>query len=434
MAAAEVLAGAVAAALLGRSLLPRGRPWSPAALAEDFFLGLALTVPAALVWGLAGLPWTPVLLPAISLAAAVALSLSRRRRPVAASVHPASQARAVDRAAEVLVVLGVALVAWKWARSAIWSWDHFAIWGVKARRLVVDGGLDLAFLQLTQYLPANPQYPLGLPLAWRFLSPSEPSMSAFRLCHALFAAGLLAAIHGAARRLGASRALAAVLAAAVCASPLFWDTEAVGLAELPLAAFAAAGVLLALEARDDARFPAWPAGVLFGFLAWLKMEGLPLGLFLTVAAAMLAATRWRGLFMCWLITVAPALAIGRFLLPKGVPFLEGAWIDRLSSRIGSPGAILLAMLRELRGPEWLGLWFLFAAAALGALVLRVRAARAFSAVIAAQLLVYAFVYFGTFMDPTSHVETSFHRLAAALLPLAALTIAALSLSKPKTAA
>ncbi len=99
---------------------------------------------------------------------------------------------------------------------------------------------------------------------------------------------------------------------------------------------------------------------------------------------------------------------------------------RFSERMRDPFTLVATILRELTGPEWLGLWFLFGVAALASLFLPARTARGLSAVVLGQFLVYAFVYFGTFLDPAQHVGSSFHRLAAALLPLALLAMAGVS--------
>ncbi len=423
MSAVEILAGAGAAVLAGRCALPRGRRVGSAELSEDFVLGLAIIVPLAFGWGLAGLPWTSFSMPTLGLAAAALLRLAFRQRPSVSHGAASPPALLRERAAEALLAVVLLAAAWKWVQTPVWAWDHFAIWGLKARRLVDGGALDLAFLDLTQYVAANPDYPVGLPLAARYLSPSLPSPADFRLVHALFGAALVAGAHGAARRLGASRGLAAILTALLVASPLYWDTEAVGLAELPLACAAVAAILLALEARRDARFPGWPAGLVLGFLPWIKMEGVALAVLLAAACA--ALVRRGGAFLLpGLVLAAGALATRMLLLPAGVGFLEGDWTGRVADRVEAAGAVLSAMLANLGGREWFGLWFLFAVAVLFAFRPRAAAARVLAAVVLAQIVVYGVVYLGTFMDPLEHVHSSFHRLAGALAPLALLAVAA----------
>jgi hypothetical protein len=433
MGLAEILVGGAAAVAVGRSALPRGRGASPAALAEDLVLGIALLVPVALVWGLVGLPWGPVSMPALALTLAALLRPWGWRgsvTPPCARLPEASRARAV--AAEALLALCFIVSAWKWTRVRLWAWDHYAIWGLKARRMVQDSALDLEFLDLRAYTSSNPDYPIGLPLTWRFLSPSDPSEAAFKIFHVLFGGALVFALLAAARKLNASRAVAALAAAVVCASPLFWDTEAVGLADLPLACVAVVALLLALEAAADPRFPVWPAGVALGFLGWIKTEGLVLGVLLALACGGLAGVEASGarlrrraaLLWPWLLWSAGALLTRQVLLGRSVGFFEGDWLARARARIPSTGTILSAMLENLSGLDWLGLWIAFGLAIVVGLARKARAAWRLSGVLLAMFGVYLVVYLGTYLDPLRHVESSFHRLGAALAPLAVLAIVA----------
>src|SRR6185436_6456814 len=238
----------------------------------------------------------------------------------------------------------------------------------------------------------------------------------------------------AARRLGASRTAAALLASALCASPLFWDTEVLGIADLPLAAVAVAALLLALDAREDGvGFPAWPAGLALGFLSWVKLEGIPLGTLLAAACALkLTGQRRLALVAPWALSTAAALALRRWLLPADGSFLQGDWTARFAERVRDPLPLFAAMLRELGGPEWLGLWFLFGAAAFASLFLPAPPACRLSAVVLGQFLVYAFIYLGTYLNPAEHVHSSFRRLTAALLPLGLLAMAGVSAASRKS--
>lgn len=439
MALAEIAAGAAAAVLAGRSALPRARGLSPVAFSEDFVLGLALVVPLAFAAGVLGLPWSPLSMPVLALVLAGIFRFASSRAPAAVPA-PAASAGWAGRAAFGLLAAVLVVAAWKWLRAPLWSWDHFAIWGVKARRIVQDGALDLEFLKLRKFVRSNPDYPIGFPLACRFLSPSVPGMAEFRLIHALFAGGLAAAVYGGARRLEAPPAVSALAAAVLSASPLFWDTEAVGLADLPMACVAAVAVRLVLQARDDAGFPAWTAGAALGFLGWIKTEGFVLGALLALCAALLLRKGRRSggdprvpLLSAWLAWGLGALAVRRWWLVPGVGFFEGDWAGRVGARVRSTGTLLSAMLGNLGGAEWLGIWYLFAAALAVALVLRAPAAGLLGLAVLGQLGFYTFVYLGTYLDPLGHVESSFHRLAATVAPLALLAVAgaAGALSRPR---
>ena len=244
-------------------------------------------------------------------------------------------------AAAVWLPAAAALAAfiWKLTRVPLWSWDHYAIWGLKARRLFPGGALDVGWLVPGEH--ARPDYPLGLPLAWRALAlGAEPGPAAFETAHALMAIALVVLVAQAARRLaggglGGGRLAGGAAAALAAASPLLWDTESLGLADLPLALFAvaavaavaprlaapaAAGTLRGGGARGAAVDPAtagsgaaarsatadgraagarggcagpplWIAGACLGFLPWLKSEGSPLALLLlaTLAVSLSAA-------------------------------------------------------------------------------------------------------------------------------------------------
>ncbi len=436
MAAPSLLAGLASAVFLGRSALPRGRRVSASALAEDATVGFALAIPVLLLWGLAGLPWTPITVPAILVGLSAVLLLARPRTALSEASPRGPDSTAAAICAEVLLGVCFLVVCWKWIRAPLWSWDHFAIWGVKARRIVQDSTLDLRFLQLSAFDSSNPSYPIGLPLIWRILSPSDPAPLAFKAAHLAFAAGLVAAVREGARRLGASRAFAALACAALCLTPLFWDTEELGLADLPLACLATVSFLLLLEARADPGFPVWAVGAGFGFLSWIKTEGFFLGALLAAAGFLLIApssgggkskSRWHrraALTAAWLLWALSSLAVRRSLLGTGVGFFDGDWRGRLIARSAHPGPIFSAVLADLGGREWLGVWVACGVASIVSLLLRRRLPILLSAVVAAQLGFYVFVYFATYLDPVEHVESSFHRIAAALAPLAILSIVA----------
>ena len=80
------------------------------------------------------------------------------------------------------------------------------------------------------------------------------------------------------------------------------------------------------------------------------------------------------------------------------------------------------MAVELSSPAWLGLWGLFAVALGVALVRRRQLAALVGAVVVAQIGVYAAVYLATYLDPSAHILSSFFRIAAALGPLAVVTV------------
>lgn len=451
--------------------------------------GLALLTPLLyLLWRL-GLPAAPAVVVGAATALIAgfgALHRLRGRRPAAprdpdpgATGAPASDASpsnsqdgggsaAISSAVRrwlpgLPAALALGAFLWKLTRVPLWSWDHYAIWGVKARRMFPEGIFDPGWA--TPGGVARPDYPLGLPLAWRALTlGAEPGAAAFVTAHALMATALVALTGWAATRLAHSRLAGAAAAALVAASPLLWDTESLGLADLPLALWAVAAVAVVASrpgtaaepvaaepaSRPAAAAPLWVAGLCLGFLPWIKTEGLTLALGLGVASLAVLAFRpsphsprggrasARG---AALAVVLPALALGAAGLlatpglgDREIGFFRGDWAGRGLERLSEAPRLAAALAGDLTGLEWLGIWWLFAAVAAAAVVSLVRHRRrapagvatafALAAVVTLQLALYLATYLVSYIPPDRHAATSFHRVAAALAPLALLAAAA----------
>jgi hypothetical protein len=389
---------------------------------------------------------------------------------------------------------------WKLTRVPVWSWDHYAIWGVKARRIFAEGALDPAWA--TPDGVARPDYPLGLPLAWRALTlGAEPGPAAFVAAHALMAVALVALAGWAAARLSGSRLAGGAAAALVAASPLLWDTESLGLADLPLALWAVAAVaVVAASSYPGAEGgrasglpppgrpaagppPLWMAGLCLGFLPWLKTEGLPLALGLLAAAAAVlylrhplpgsgataagAATdrhptdraaggpapggrraaaalrRSLALALPALLLAAAGLAATPGAGDRELGFFRGDWAGRGLDRLPEAPRLAWTLAADLAGPEWLGIWWLFAAAVVAAALRLVRrrsgpstgaaVALALAAAVGFQLALYFVTYLVSYIPAEEHAATSFHRVSAALAPLALLAGAAALGSAPGAA-
>lgn len=399
-------------------------------------LGLSLAVPLSAVAILAGLSAVAGVSVALAVSLTLTLAWSRLRGP--ASAPPASaddrvirDTRGWYRLFDGLLVLFLALFVVHTAVAPIWSWDHFAIWGVKARRIAAVGLGEQTFAGGGDaFAYAQGQYPLGLPLAWLDLSLGTlPSGWLFRASHLLFGLALVWLVRQAARTLGARLPVASLAAALTAASPLLWDTESLGLAELPLALWSVAVVVLGLERtqgldREGALArQGWPAGFLVGFLPWLKPEGWPLALLLAVALV-LARRRWGGArWTARLVTAAVALAAASAVLSSRVPaeglsFFAGDPLGRVAARLSQAGELLPVLGTELLDGAWLGGWLLFAAGMALAVWHRRGEPLLLGAVVAVQLGLYAGIYFATSLDPEQHVASSFFRISAALLPLA----------------
>jgi hypothetical protein len=330
----------------------------------------------------------------------------------------------------LVLTLALALLAAKLAAMPLWSWDHYAIWGVKAERLVDGGHLQLDFLAEPELLYMRPDYPLGLPMAWRVAAlGAAPGAAGYKLLHGTFALALLAFLHRGLARL-AGPAAATVLTAWTAAMPLFWDSTYVGIAELPLALWATAVAVLLLEGGAGAA--PWATGLVLGFLPWIKQEGAALALLLLAAAPWLLPQLGRRDRRHRLVSIAIGAAFLALLgagvaatqLARGVGFLSGDPLARLGERLPQAGHLLAYMGRELVRPAALGLWPLAAVAAAVALWRRRHRALALAVVPGAQLALYTAITFAVYLPPEMHVDAAYGRIAGSLAPLAVLAVAA----------
>ena len=415
------LLGIALAAAAGWRWTPRG-----ASLLEDFFLaawvGSALTIPIVFSVGLAGLPVSGPAIAAVEIA--IAFAARYFRRPPNRILAP----RRFESADATLLALPFAVFVWKIVRVPLWCWDHHAVWGLSARRLFSGGFLELAFLGIRMGA-GNSDYPLGLPLLWRVLTlGGVPATVDFKLFHLFFGASVVLLTRRALRRAGVPPLVSLAAAAFVAVSPLLWDSESLGIADVVLAAAALAAICLRRVAKP------WVAGAMLGFLPWIKKEGLPLAiLFLAVLWLFprgLARRSRLAAAASFAILAAGAVLVERFLLPPGLSFFAGDWTSRVSSRLPRIGTLSGMLGGELAVSDWLGFWFA-AALALGiALVRRLRTSLALFAVVLGQTAVYAFTYLATYLTPYSHVDASFFRLMSALLPVAAVAMGLLAAREP----
>lgn len=401
-----------------------------AALVAAACVALAAVVPVTFALLLAGMPWHWALLAGALAAAALSRTLAGRDGAVAFTA--AAEPTLLRRASLALLLACAALFIAKAVRAPLWSWDHFAIWGVKARRLLDEGGLELGFLAWPELAPGRVDHPLGLPLTWLLLTLGRPPEPAdFKALHLLMGIGLLLVVRAAVRRATGSWTWGNLAAAAIALSPLFWDTEAVGLAELPLALWAACGAALLLGVRESPRTAA-AGGLVLGFLPWIKSEGFPLAILLFAALAWrsdrAAAHRWRS-------TAAAAVAlsagligawcVGRFVLPPGVSFFLGDWLERGVARLSQVREIVLFCAQELLAWDWLLFWPVLAVGWLLAALRRRWRAAALATAVWLQVAIYGGTAFFTYLDPIPHLQAAFFRICAALVPLGLIALAVL---------
>ncbi len=432
----------LALAALGAVLLPRAVPrvfGAGIAWAHAWAVGWCLAVVGGglltqlglvdhIGGGLALLLW------GLAMAAAVTV---RARDGGPEGGRPGSGPDTLQLAAAALAVTGLGLVAWKVLLAPLWSWDHVAIWGFKARYLA-EGGALAGFADVPT---SAPHYPLGVPAATALLGAGGAlDATLFKVLHLTLVAAAALLTVAASGALGAPRWAQPWLALGVALLPLFWSTEILGLAELPLAlALALALVHLAPATSGSVRDRRWRHVLLFalalGALAFSKDEGLALAVLLLAVACGLVYRRQgpRGAAL-FLAPGVALLALARVSLPlteHGTGFADGDWRSRLSERLQAPGDILSASATELLRAESGWVWL---AATLGGVWLLVRAARAWSVarrerapspplaplpllvlgVMGVQCTAYVAIYFVTYLDPEPHIISSLARIATPL--------------------
>ena len=134
---------------------------------------LALLVALGLPLALLGMPVAPF---PVIVSIVVLFPLARRVRLPSLSVEE-RWPRPVVLQARIALISAVALFLVKVVLAPLWSWDHFAIWGLKSRRMVVQGRLDLGFLAeraWTLDLAGSGPSPDALAASTRSYERSEP--------------------------------------------------------------------------------------------------------------------------------------------------------------------------------------------------------------------------------------------------------------------
>jgi hypothetical protein len=269
-------------------------------------------------------------------------------------------------------------------------------------------------------------------MVWLVLSLGRPpDETAFKIFHGAMGVALTLLVRHAGSRAAASPAVGNLAATLLVLSPLFWDTEAVGLAELPLALWATAGMAAAMEAPRAGARAILAAGVAWGFLPWIKPEGYSLGVLLGAASAPWVAeterrARGAALFLAGFAPLfAGAWAVQRYLLPDATYFLAGDGWSRAAERLPRTAEILRYVGRELWAADWLLLWPSLLVASVAALARRNLRAGALLAVVWVQTSIYAATAFLTFLDPLRHLRAAFFRIEAALVPLGLIALAVL---------
>ncbi len=325
-------------------------------------------------------------------------------------------------AALIALVISSAAIAAGWDSNPQGNWDAWAIWNLRARFLASPGLAPRAWSPLLGSI-THPEYPLLVPAftarCWAFshsLSTAAPAAASY-----LFFLGLVAITAGAVAVLAAP-SLGALAALALAATPALVHEVSAQYADVPLACYFAGAAAFALLDQPVA------AGILAGFAAWTKDEGLLfLVLFFAAAACLRPKLLWA--LLCAAAPVTLLVAFYKAVLARGTPSLLGASVPGAGHRLADVsryGTILAAFAREFIGSAW---YYPIAAVVIAAAVLRFDRERlrrsAFAGAIALALpLGYGGIYAITANDLTWQLQTSLGRLLIQIWPLALLAVLA----------
>lgn len=372
----------------------------------------------------AGVPLSPLYIYAVLLAVAV-VSWRKRRpptlRPPAWPADPVARGLLVAAAAVVVLILTASLVDRL-------SWDGWAIWVLKARILLLEGGLPAdAWTRPGPFEFAHPDYPLALPLFdwWLFAHAGRPVPALASFAGAIWFSllpWLLWAGAGAGRP-RAARARAASAAALGLAA--FWPiaSYAVGGTADVLMALAILGAAVELErgARSGTTAPLIRAMLYLLLAALTKNEGLAVGLAGgAIVGAILVRRRQRGAW-AYLAAAAPTAA---GLLWRAWSSGMGAEVEQLGSsfglvELGRNAASIARALGELAlYRQWPPLLLVVGVGAWRWRARRLRSQTPAWALLGIYLAMVMGVYLMTDQDLPWLLETSLQRVLSTLVPAA----------------
>jgi hypothetical protein len=274
----------------------------------------ALVLAWLVVVGRPGRAILPVEIAAAVLAGWVAISRhgpSGARRK-SAEVANGRVSRPLLWAAAVVMSLAALCVGVRVFTAPHGDWDAWASWNMKARMIYLGG--DHWRDVFSGLLPdAVPEYPLLLPLsvAGLWLTVGSPAAIAPALLAAAFGCATVLTL-GSGLSLLRSKSQGLLAGAVLAATPFFVIHESSQYADVPLAYFFLATlVLLALYDREPDSRLLLMAGLTAGLAAWTKNEGLVF--LVAVAASRLIFTRRRRVLLWYLAGAAPPMIMFVYL-------------------------------------------------------------------------------------------------------------------------
>ncbi|MEK6375114.1 MAG: hypothetical protein AABO58_20775 [Acidobacteriota bacterium] len=423
---AAALVSIVSMAVLGLpvALAVDRRARGPLLIGTAFLYGSGLVFVVLLVLSILHIRWT---LLSVTVAGLLGCSVAwfAGRTRVSTQHSALSTRHSSPHVLDLITLLTLAGYALYATLAPLWEWDFWAIWGLKARVFLEQGGIDWRFLGSQWNVFAHPDYPLLVPLNYDFIALLGGGWSDRWLGVLLvaWAAAALLIVRGlAAQELPPFVASLVTLATASAAVSAY-----VGLAEGPLIAFGAAGVLFIRRAIlfDDPS--AWRHGaLLLGLAANVKNEGLALLVAVGIAVLILKPRMVLRLWPAAALAAPWLILRATHVLPTDI--VAGSVFSRIIGRLPyvvPMGRFLFARLHE----PWF--WLAIVAGIVIAPAARRRREAFVLIATAVQLAFFITSYLATPHDPRWHIATSWPRLTVQLaLPITFATIMMLAVSFP----
>lgn len=330
---------------------------------------------------------------------------------------------------------GVAGVAW--LAEPYGGWDGWALWNMKARFLLEGGPQAMALMAQPQLSWTHPDYPLLLPAtvarAWAF--GGEDSAFAAGVISTLFGVCTVGALVRVSARLS-SEWIGYVGGIALLTTPAFVRTASNEHADIPFGFMMLSATGMMLIARQSGnRGGVALAGLIAGFSAWTKNEGLLFCVVLAATFVVFEVRSRRGSLVPWLVAglAAPIALVCwfKFTLVPPNDILAGQNSGSLARVVDwdRHSLIFHSFARDLVA---FGAWPSLVPVVALALCLAGYVRRGFTdhstalaAVLGLMVAGYYSVYLVSPFDLTWHLDSSLVRLLLQLWPLALLLWAAL---------
>jgi hypothetical protein len=263
------------------------------------------------------------------------------------------------------LALQIALVATMAVGQPLNVWDSWSSWGLKARTIFLEESISPAVYADPSRASTLPLYPLLVPLveAWIYAWLGAPDDRLVGAVSVLFYLALAGICFAAVRRRGATRSYALGVTVVVATIPYVALLAGLVFIDVPLAVFATLAAIYLLDWMDSgARGALVTAALAAGLMPWTKREGLVLLMMLCLAALAVGRSvrqrAWRGVGATLLAAALLAGPWWVFITWNGGtnPDFMPLTVVTLRQNVGRLPIIAQMARTELLSANWSHLW------------------------------------------------------------------------------